>query len=335
MKAFITMPAGHNFSTFFTPENISTAQSLGQIRWNRGTKNLTGERVAELIGDCDVYISAWGAPRLDQTILSAAPSLRLLTHLCGTVAPYVSDMMWERGIRVISGNAYFAESVAEGTVGYILAALRDIPLYSSNLKNNKKWKISTYSNSGLLGKKIGLVSYGAIAKNLVRMLKPFRVEIMVYDIVSIPDEDKERYGIKQTSLEEIFATCDVISLHTPLYDATRKMIDKRLLSMIKEGALFVNTARGGLVDQSALCEQLSTGRFRAFLDVFEKEPPEADDPLYTLPNVIMMPHMAGPTTDIRQLITHDLLLESAGFIDRGQPLKNEITRAAAGQMSER
>ncbi len=335
MKAFITLPAGHTFSTFFTPENIRLAESLGQITWNRSTKNLSADQVAELIGDCEVYISAWGAPRLDQTILSAAPSLRLLTHLCGTVAPFVSDMMWERGIRVISGNAYFAESVAEGTVGYILAALRDIPYYSNNLKNNKKWKISTYSNSGLLGKKVGLVSYGAIAKNLVRMLAPFRVKIMVYDIVNIPDEDKERYGIKQTSLEEIFATSDVISLHTPLYDATRKMIDKRLLSMIKEGALFVNTARGGIVDQSALCDQLSTGRFRAFLDVYTKEPPEADDPLYTLPNVMMMPHMAGPTTDIRQIITHDLLLESAGFIDHGQPLKNEIKRAAAGQMSER
>ena len=335
MKAFVTFPQGFTYETFFTEENIKLAQSLGTIIWNDKSKNLTAEEIKEQICDCDVYITSWGAPRLDEDILSAAPNIKLLTHLCGTVAPFVSDAMWDRGIRVISGNKYFAESVAEGTIGYILAALRDIPKFSYNLKEKKQWKKSTDWYEGILGKKVGLVSYGAIAKNLVRMLAPFRTKIYVYDIVDIPQEDKDRYNITQVSLEEIFSECDIISLHTPLYDATRHMVNQRLLSMIKEGALFVNTSRGGIVDQRALVEELAKGRFRAVLDVYEKEPPVEDDPLYTLPNVMMMPHMGGPTVDLRKVITHDLLLESAAFVDRGEPLKNEISREAASRMTEK
>ena len=144
-----------------------------------------------------------------------------------------------------------------------------------------------------------------------------------------------RYGARQASLEEIFSTADVITVHTPLFDETEHLIDGRLLSMIKPGALFVNTSRGKIVDEAALCRELSDGRFRAFLDVFEKEPPLPESPLYTLPNVFIMPHMAGPTVDLRKMIAHDLLIESAGYIDRGEPLPHEITRARASKMSVR
>lgn len=335
MKAFVTFPQGFTKDTFFTKENINLAESLGTIIWNTENRNLTSLEIREQIKDCDVYITSWGAPCLDLEILSEAPNLKLLTHLCGTVAPFVSDAMWERGIRVISGNSYFAKSVAEGTIGYILAALRDIPKFSYNLKENKQWKKSTDWYEGLLGKRIGLVSYGAIAKNLVRMLVPFRTKTYVYDIVDIPQEDKDRYNITQVSLEEIFSECDIISLHTPLYDATKHIINQRLLSMIKEGALFVNTSRGGIVDQQALTIELAKGKFRAVLDVYEKEPPVPDDPLYSLPNVMMMPHMGGPTVDLRSIITHDLLLESAGFVDRGEALKNEISRDASSRMTRK
>ena len=127
MKAFVTLPRGAVFDTFFTPENIALAESLGEVIWNETDRHLTPDEIAARIGDCDTYITGWGSPRLDRAILDAAPKLRLLTHLCGTVVPFVSEPMWERGIRVLSGNRFFAESVAEGTLAYILAALRDIP----------------------------------------------------------------------------------------------------------------------------------------------------------------------------------------------------------------
>jgi phosphoglycerate dehydrogenase-like enzyme len=127
MKSFITLPRNVAFSTFFTKENIELAESLGSVIWNESSEQLTPEEIAQRIGDRDVYVTGWGSPRLDKQILDAAPELRLLVHLCGTVVPYGSDEMWGRGIRVISGNDFFAESVAEGTIGYMLAALRDVP----------------------------------------------------------------------------------------------------------------------------------------------------------------------------------------------------------------
>lgn len=335
MKALVTLPKNAVFPTFFTPDNIALAESLGEIIWNETDRHLTTEEIIERIGDCDTYITGWGSPRADRAILDAAPNLRLMTHLCGTVVPFVSDELWERGIRVISGNRFFAESVAEGTLAYMLSALRDIPAYSARLHDRRIWKEKTDTNQGLAGKKIGLISYGAIARNLVRILSVFRVELYVYDIKPLPAEDVLRYHLKQASMEEIFSTCDIVSVHTPLFDATHHLIGKDLLGRLQEGALLINTSRGPVIDQKALEAELATGRFRAVLDVYEKEPPAPDCPLYDLPNVMMMPHMGGPTVDLRAYITEQLLHESHDFLHSSGPLPSEITRQMAATMSTR
>ena len=333
MKTFVTLPKNSVFPTFFTDENIALAESLGEVIWNDKQIQLTHDEIAQSIGSSDVYVTGWGSPRLDARILDAAPNLKLLVHLCGTVVPVVSDELWERGIRVVSGNDFFAESVAEGTIGYIISALRDIPKYSSRLKNEKKWKTSADLNRGLLGKTVGIVSYGAIAHHLVRMLQPFRVKIKLYDIKPIPEADKAMYNIAEASLEDLFSTCDIVTVHTPLNEHTHHLIGAPLLSLLKDDALFVNTSRGAVIDQEALESELEKGRFRAFLDVYEKEPPSVESRLYELPNVIMMPHMGGPTVDLRRDITKALLIEASEFLKNGAPLPHEITRAAASMMS--
>lgn len=335
MKTFVSLPRGAVFDTFFTEENVNLIESLGEVVWNTKTDNMSEEDVAAAIGDCEVYMTLWGSPRLDEKILQSAPKLRLLTHLGGTVVPFVSDAMWKRGIRVISGNAYFAESVAEGALAYILAALRDIPKYSRRLKEEKVWGLPCDCTRGLMGKSVGIVSYGEIARHLVRILSSFKVNIKIYDIAPLPSEDMEKYGLVPATLEEIFSECDIISIHTPLYEKTFHMIGKELLSLIKPDALLVNTSRGAIVDQRALEEELSSGSFRAVLDVYETEPPENDCRLFELPNVMMLPHMGGPTTDLRSYITRELILESAAFVDCGMPLFHEISAKRAEMMSKR
>lgn len=334
MKSLISVSRGETFKTFFNKENIELAESLGGAVWNEKEHRMTPSEVAERIGDCENYVTLWGSPRLDAEILKNAPNLKILTHLGGTVVPFVSDEMWERGIKVISANDYFAESVAEGTLAYILCALRDIPKYSSELKVEKKWRPEPWYTAGLMGKKIGIVSYGTIARKLVKILAQFKVSMLVYDIKPLPEEDVEKYGLEAASLERIFEECDIISLHTPLFDATYHMVDTPLLSRIKDGALFVNTSRGGVVNQRSLEAELAKGRFRAVLDVFEEEPPKDDCALYGLDNVMMIPHMAGPTIDMRTYITRSLLLEASGYVDLGKSLEHEITRKQAATMSK-
>lgn len=332
MKTLVAVAPGFTRDTFLTPENVDLLRRCGEVTF---VDTMNEAAVADAIGDADVYMTCWGSPRLTAAILEKAPRLRLLAHLAGTVVPVVSEAVWQRGVRVISANAYLAASTAEGAFAYILAAQRDIPAYSRALSVEKRWKSADAVSYGLLGKTVGVVSYGAVARNLIRYLQPFGVRILIYDIVPIPEEDKKKYGMEQVSLETLFSSADIITVHTPLNPATRHMIGKELFDLIREGALFVNTARGGVLDQAALEEALVAGRFRAALDVFEKEPPAPDCPLYGLPNVLMMPHMAGPTLDFRAHMAEAIIRESADFIDRGLPLSHEITAAHAAAMTMR
>ena len=333
MKALVTTPKNHIFKTFFPDDIYELVNGVGEIIWNEKDEHFTREEIKEKIKDCDVYVTSWGSPRLDKEILDCAPKLKLLTHLCGTVVPFVSDEMWERGIRVISGNDYFAHSVAEGTIAYMLSSLRKIPYYINRLTKDHVWNTTEDYHQGLLYKTVGIVSYGAIAKHLVRMLQAFEVNILVYDIVDIPEEDKKKYNITQCSIEDVFSKSDIVTVHTPLNEKTFHLVDDRLLSLIRPDALFINTSRGSVVDQVALTKHLQNGDFSAFLDVYEKEPIDADDPLLSLPNVLTMPHKGGPTTNLRQYIARDLMIESAAFVDEGKPLVNELKKERAMMMS--
>lgn len=336
MKALVTLPKNQMFDTFFSKENIELAESLGEIVWNDADTPMSVEDIKKNIADCDVYVTCWGSPRLDKEILDCAPKLKLLTHVAGTVVPFVSDEMWERGIRVICGNDYFAESVAEGTIAYMLSSLRMIPYYSTKLMKEGIWAGGNDWSDSLIYKRVGLISYGAIAKHLVKKLQPFNVELLVYDIVDIPKEDQEKYNFRQASMEEIFSTCDIVSVHTPYNEHTHHLINDKYFSMMKKDSLFVNTSRGGVVDQAALSKHLVNGDFNAMLDVLEKEPIDKDDVLLTLPNVLLMPHRGGPTINLRKVITKNLLLESKAFVDDGIDLlgKDEITQQRAMQMSK-
>lgn len=335
MKAFITVPKGAAGSDFFDSETVKFLENVCETVYNPYDRHLTVDEAAEMVGDSDVYVTGWGSPCLERKILDKAPNIKLLTHVGGSVYGYVSPEMWDRGIRVIAGNALMAESVAEGTLAYILSAYRDIPRFSSNVKNGT-WRFNggdPWKNKGLRGKTVGVISYGMVAKNLVRILQGFAVNLLVYDIRPIPDEDKIKYGITQVTLNEIFEKSDIVSLHTPLNEQTYHMIEKKHFDLMKDGALFVNTARGAVVDEAAMIEVLNSGRICAALDVYENEPLSVGHPLLSVPNTLLMPHMAGPTYDLRAYTSKALLQESAAYIDRGEELRSEITREMAEVMT--
>ncbi len=333
MKALVAIKKDKTFDTFFTEENIKYAQSLGEIVWV-DTATETIEDIKTKIKDCDTYITCWGSPALTPEILECAPKLKLLTHLGSTVAPVVCDEVYERGIKVISGFDYFSKSTAEGTVAYMLAAMRDIPFYNDRLKEKRIWReIDDYTDS-VIYKKVGLVGYGGVGKYVAKMLSTFDVDMKVSARRELPAEDKELYGFTQCSMEEIFETCDIISIHLAYNNATHHIIDETLLSKIKKGALLVNTARGAVIDEAALIKHLQNGDFYAALDVYEQEPINLDNPMLDLPNVLMLPHQAGVTVNLRAVLTHDLLKESVDFIDNGIPVKNEILASKATSMSK-
>lgn len=333
MKALVAIQKNETFDTFFTKDNIAFAESLGTIVWHN-TANESLDELKAKIKDCDTYITCWGSPSLTPEMLECAPKLKLLTHLGSTVVPVVCSEVYERGIKVISGFDYFSKSTAEGTVAYMLSAMRKIPFYNHRLKNQKIWREADDYTDSVIYKKVGLVGYGGVGRYVAKMLSNFDVDIKVNDLLALPEKDKKLFGFTECSIEEIFETCDIISIHLPYNNSTHHIIDDTLLSKIKPGSLLVNTSRGAVIDEAAMIKHLQNNDFNAALDVYEQEPINICNPMLSLPNVLMLPHQAGVTVNLRAVLTHNLLQESADFIDKGIPVKNEISAEKARNMSK-
>ena len=238
--------------------------------------------------------------------------------------------MYGRGIRVVSGNEVFAESVAESVVAYALASLRQIPYHSVNLAGGI-WPES-FANRGLLNRSVGIVGYGMIARYVVGMLAPFHCPIKVFSR-HIGQDELDRCHMEKAELEELFATCDIISIHSGMTPENHHLVTRELLQSMKPGALLVNTARGAVIDEPALCEVLAARPdLSAALDVYETEPLPAGHPLEKLPNVLLMPHMGGPTVDRRLAVTRSVTQDIRRFL-AGQPMSCEISRSYAAKMS--
>lgn len=330
MKILVTMPKGVTRDTFIPREVEDVINSLGQVEWNNSTEQFSEVELRDKLEGKDFCITGWGSIRFTQEVLEKADSLKLIAHTGGTVAPIVSDYLYQRGIKVISGNLFYAESVAEGVIAYMLAALRDIPFYSNMMKGGG-WKAPDYYIEGLLDQTVGLVGFGTITRFVIKMLKPYRAKIKVYS-GHLDEKTQAEYGIEKASLEEIFTTCKIISIHSAKRPDTFHLVNKELLEMIPDGSLLVNTARGSVIDEEAMVEELAKGRFKAVLDVYQQEPLSDDSKLRKMDNVILIPHMAGPTVDRRKFVTLGLVEDiKANF--KGQALKNEITKEYASYMT--
>ncbi len=331
-EILVTMPRNGVVTTFFDKERVQRLEAMGRVHWNDTGRQFTAEELCRAIRGMDICITGWDSPCLNEAVMACANHLRLLAHTGGSVNGYASDAVYEHGVRVLSGNRVFAESVAEGTLAYMLAALRRIPHYSTGLANGS-WP-HTFHNRGLLERSVGIVGYGMIARYLVQMLEPFRCRVQVYSRHIEPAE-LQRTGMTKAELPALFAGCDIVSLHTGLTAATRHLITEPLLRNMKQGAVLVNTARGAIVDEAALCRVLADRPdLTAVLDVYEQEPLSPDHPLCSLPNVLLMPHQAGPTIDRRLAVADSLLDDIEAFLS-GRALRCEISRSYAAGMTTR
>jgi phosphoglycerate dehydrogenase-like enzyme len=323
MNILVASPKGDTRDTFFTKEVIDKLQSMGNLIWNNTERQFTKEELRENLKGVDVCITGWGTGKFDSYVLQEADTLRILAHTGGTVANIASEALYDKGIKVISGNSMYAESVAEGVIAYVLCALRELPYYSNEMKQGG-WRRDNFNNEGLLDNSVGLIGFGAVSKCLIKFLAPFRCNIRIYDPF-VSDEVFHEYGVQRGELDEIFKQCKIVSLHVPQRPETYHMIDKRLLKMLQNGALLINTARGSVIDEDALVAELEEHRFKAVLDVFEVEPLREDSKLRKLENAVLIPHMAGPTVDRRAYITMKLLEDIERFFNK-EELLMEISK---------
>ena len=177
---------------------------------------------------------------------------------------------------------------------------------------------------GCYRRTVGLVSLGLIARTLLKLLAPFDLDVLVYDPY-ISGEAAETMGTTKVSLEELFRRSDVVSVHTPMMDETRGMIEGGHITSMRTGATFINTARGGVVRESELIEVLKQRPdLQAVLDVTDPEPPAADSPLYSLENVVLTPHIAGSVGNECRRMGQYMVDELKRYL-AGEPLKWQVT----------
>jgi phosphoglycerate dehydrogenase-like enzyme len=201
---------------------------------------------------------------------------------------------WEEaGLEVLDASDPCSEAVAEWALGAMIAGLRKFDVYDRQMKAGEKWPNYRAADQ-LNGSTVGLVGVGRVGRIVVEYLEGFDVEVLAFDPY-MAEQDAEDLEIELTDLDTVLTESDVVSLHARVTPETTGMIGARELALIRDGALFVNCARAALVDGKAFREELAKKRFRAYLDVFEPEPPPADDVLRRLDNVVMTPHVAGTT----------------------------------------
>lgn len=313
MKILVTSPVGYTRDTFFTDRSKKMLEELGEVEYNSYDRMFTPEELKDKLEGVDALITGWGTPSLTEDVLEKADQLKVVAHTGGTVASLATDTVYDRGIIVLSGNPVFAESVAESCVCYAMAALRDIPKYS-NLVRAGGWRTDDFYNAGIMDRTVGIVGFGMIAKFFAKMLQPFRCEIKIYSSY-LTQEEAAKYNATVVPLNEIFETCDIISVHSGSNPKTFHLVGEEQLKKIKDGALLINTARGAVIDEEAMIRELETLRFKAALDVFTKEPLDADSKLRYLPNVLAIPHMGGPTIDRREYVTLALAKDIKEFTE--------------------
>ena len=252
----------------------------------------TFDEIKGEIHDVDAVIA--GADTWNEDVFKVAPKLKVISRFGVGVDNIDLDKAREYGIKVTNAKGMNAIAVAELAVGLILGAIRNIPnLNDSTHKGN--WV--RFMGIDLKGKRVGLLGYGAIARQVAKMLKGFDVELFAFD--KYPDREMAfEQGVCLTGMEEILRKCDVVSMHLPSTKETYHIMGNKEFAMMKDGAYFINTARGALIDEKALHDALKSGRLTAAaIDVYGVEPAEASNPLIRLDNIICTSHIASETFD--------------------------------------
>ena len=275
-------------------------------------------RLATLLRDCDIL---WHVlRRCTADMIATAPKLRLIQKIGVGVNTIDLDAAKARGIAVCNLPGTNAHAVAEMTLALMLAVVRRIPRFDTSLRSGVWTDLALQDGVGELGgRTVGLVGYGAVPRILAPVLTALGCSLLYTARNQVPDAIA-----RFVPLEILLRESDLISLHVPLTDETNHLIDRNALASMKQGAMLINTARGGLVDQAALTDALRIGHLGgAGLDVFDTEPVAPGEALLGLQNVVATPHVAWNTTGTFDR-SFELAAENCRRIEAGEALLHRV-----------
>ncbi len=280
-----------------------------------------------VLAGVEAIFSGWGMAQLDEDFLSAAPELDVVFYGAGSIRYFATETAWERGITICSAWAANAVPVAEFTLAQIILGLKRVWHHALAIKHALSW-IDKVPVPGAYGSTVGLISLGMIGRMVAERLRALDVHVIAYDPY-VSAANAAALGVRLVPLDTVFSEADVVSLHTPNLPETRGMITGAHLASMKEGATFINTARGAVVREQEMIEVLGARPdLYAVLDVTDPEPPVEGSPLYTFPNVILTPHIAGSMDGECRRMGQYMVDECRRYL-AGEPLRWSIDRERA------
>ncbi len=260
---------------------------------------ITTEQIAEKIGNFNVVVVR-GRTKLVKELIEKADNCQIIARVGVGLDNIDEDAAKVKNIRVINAVEGAITAVAELVVGLMLSMAREIPRADREIRNGN-WIKKEMMGSELKGKYLGIIGLGNIGKRLGRLARALNMNIIGYDIVPINEEFSKEVGLMKADLDTLLASSDYVSLHVPLLDSTKHMINAEKLRLMKKTAHIVNTSRGGVIDEEALYNALKDGNLEsAALDVFEIEPATGNK-LTNLPNFIATPHIGAQTKEAQSL----------------------------------
>lgn len=255
----------------------------------------TGDGLVAAVRNADPVGILARMGRIDETVFQAAPRLRVISKHGAGVDNIDVDAASARGIPVLNAAGANAVSVAEHAIALLFAVAKKVIPLDRGIREGR-WEKAGFQGRELAGSVMGLVAFGAIARQTARFARGLGMEVRAYDPFTPADVFAAEGVERVEDLDALFAASDIISLHSPLTPATRHVVNAERLALMKPDAIIINTARGGLIDEAALSAALAQGRiFGAGLDTFAQEPPPADHPFWSETRLVLSPHIGGVT----------------------------------------
>jgi D-3-phosphoglycerate dehydrogenase len=283
--------------------------------------DISHEELLNIIENYDALIVR-SRTKVTRDVIDRAKNLKIIGRAGVGVDNIDVDYATEKGIVVVNAPGGNTVSAAEHTLALMFAVARKIPQADKSVKEGK-WERKKFMGVELRGKTIGIIGLGRIGYEVAKRVRALEMKILAYD--PYISEDRARsVGAKLVSLEELLRQSDFITIHVPKTKETEKMISYKEFEMMKDGVYIINAARGGIVDEKALYEALKSGKVAgAALDVYEKEPPDKDNPLLKLENVVTTPHIGASTKEAQMIVGMTIAQEIVNFF-KGLPVRNAV-----------
>ena len=257
-----------------------------------------------------------------EAVIARNPKLKMIMRWGAGFDSVDIESAGKRGILVTNTPGANADAVSELAVLLMLAVGRKLVCHTDCLRRGD-WSKNEFINSSftLMNKTVGILGAGNIGRKVAQRVQAFGAKTLYYDPYRLSEEREKAFNLTYLPLDEPLSACDIVTLHLPLTEETRHLIDADAIERMKPGAILINTARGGLVDDNALFAAVQSGKLQgAGLDVVEREPLKPDDELFTNDNIIVTPHVGGGTADIGEAILPMLVEDIRRYLSGENPL---------------